>query len=136
MSGCFLLQGIFQTQGSSPHLLCLLHGRAGSLGAVHYKTWRHEHAWCVVLSGQKRQHLAQGPGVKARAGDALREASEMLRGKMLRFQTFIFQVSIFQHVSQNANSMSCSEKKKNKKNNQSSTELRKCCSEESPFRDS
>ena len=30
--GChFLLQGIFPTQGSSPHLLCLLHWQAGSL---------------------------------------------------------------------------------------------------------
>ena len=30
--GChFLLQGIFPTQGSNPHLLCLLHWQAGSL---------------------------------------------------------------------------------------------------------
>ena len=30
--GChFLLQGIFQTQGSNLHLLCLLHWQAGSL---------------------------------------------------------------------------------------------------------
>ena len=30
--GCHvLLQGIFQTQGSNPHLLCLLHWQAGSL---------------------------------------------------------------------------------------------------------
>ena len=30
--GChFLLQGIFLTQGSNPHLLCLLHRQAGSL---------------------------------------------------------------------------------------------------------
>ena len=30
--GClFLLQGIFPTQGSNPHLLCLLHWQVGSL---------------------------------------------------------------------------------------------------------
>ena len=27
----FLLEGIFPTQGSNPHLLCLLHWQAGSL---------------------------------------------------------------------------------------------------------
>ena len=33
--GCHtLLQGIFLTQGSSPHLLCLLHRKAGSLPLV------------------------------------------------------------------------------------------------------
>ena len=33
--GChFLLQGIFLTQGSNPHLLCLLHWQAGSLPLV------------------------------------------------------------------------------------------------------
>ena len=30
----FLLQGIFQTQGSNPHLLCLLHWQPGSLSLV------------------------------------------------------------------------------------------------------
>ena len=30
----FLLQGIFPTQGSNPHLLCLLHWQAGSLPQV------------------------------------------------------------------------------------------------------
>ena len=34
--GCqFLLQGIFPTQGSTPHLLCLLHWQAGSLPLSH-----------------------------------------------------------------------------------------------------
>ena len=33
--GChFLLQGIFLTQGSNPHLLCLLHWQADSLPLV------------------------------------------------------------------------------------------------------
>ena len=33
--GCrALLQGIFPTQGSNPHLLCLLHRQAGSLPSV------------------------------------------------------------------------------------------------------
>ena len=31
----FLLQGIFQTQGSNPQLLCLLHGEADSLPLSH-----------------------------------------------------------------------------------------------------
>ena len=34
--GCHcLLQGIFPTQGSNPHLLCLLHWQAGSLPLCH-----------------------------------------------------------------------------------------------------
>ena len=39
--GChILLQGIFQTHGSNPHLLCLLHWQAGSLRLVPPgKTW-------------------------------------------------------------------------------------------------
>ena len=33
--GCYaLLQGIFPTQGSNPHLLCLLHWKVGSLSLV------------------------------------------------------------------------------------------------------
>ena len=43
--GChFLLQGIFPTQESNPHLLCLLHWQAGSLPLRHLgrKDWRNE----------------------------------------------------------------------------------------------
>ena len=43
--GChFLLQGIFPTQGSNPHLLYLLHWQAGSLPLRHLgkKDWRNE----------------------------------------------------------------------------------------------
>ena len=37
--GChFLLQGVFPTQGSNPHLLCLLHGEANSL-PPHHLVW-------------------------------------------------------------------------------------------------
>ena len=41
--GChFILQGVFPTQGSNPHLLCLLHWQVASLptklNAVHIKT--------------------------------------------------------------------------------------------------
>ena len=31
----FLLQGIFPTQGSNPHLLCLLHWHVDSLPLIH-----------------------------------------------------------------------------------------------------
>ena len=34
VGGRFLLQGIFPTQGSNPHLLCLLHWQEGPLGQV------------------------------------------------------------------------------------------------------
>ena len=48
---CAILQGIFPTQGSNPHLLCFLHGRAGSLPLVppgkhthlHLHTHTHTH---------------------------------------------------------------------------------------------
>ena len=34
---CFLLQGIFLTLGSNPHLLCLLHWQADSLPLHHVR---------------------------------------------------------------------------------------------------
>ena len=45
--GCHaLLQGIFSTQGSNPHFLCLPHCQAGSLPvAPPTKPWRHYAEW-------------------------------------------------------------------------------------------
>ena len=48
--GChFLLQGVFQTQGSNPHLLCLLHWQMDSLPLSHQGSpcWLTiRHIWC------------------------------------------------------------------------------------------
>ena len=42
--GChFLLQGIFQTQRSNLHLLCLLHWQTDSLPLSHQGSWLHEY---------------------------------------------------------------------------------------------
>ena len=40
MGCCFLLQGIFLTQGSSPHLLCFLHWLVASLRLHRFNNWK------------------------------------------------------------------------------------------------
>ena len=70
--GCHaLLQGIFLTQGSNPHLLCLLHWQAGSLppappGNLHWWlihilcTWKKDHHGnnrFVVLKNEGQPHI-------------------------------------------------------------------------------
>ena len=55
--GCHsLIQGIFSTQGSNPHLLCVLHWQAGSLplappGKPSY--WKYPQYWLTVPSVTK-----------------------------------------------------------------------------------
>ena len=41
-----LLQGIFPTQGSNPHLLCLLHWQVGSLSPA---TWEAQYHVCRFM---------------------------------------------------------------------------------------
>ena len=50
MSCHFLLQGIFLTQGSSPHFLCLLHWQADSLPLSHMYIHTHTHIYNIFVA--------------------------------------------------------------------------------------
>ena len=65
--GChFLLQGIFLTQGSNPHLLYLLHWQADSLPVIDLGSSNEANNW-----------LSSQPGVKGKGEDL----GEALKGQ-------------------------------------------------------
>ena len=68
MGGYFLLQGIFLTQGSNPHLLCLLHWQVGSSPLQHLGSpiYNHEKLQILQMFGisgkwELARHYVQEP---------------------------------------------------------------------------
>ena len=79
----FLLQGIFLTQGSNPHLLWLLHWQAGSLPLSH-------------LGSRKLQLWAGGGGrspTENRSSSPMQEARNRAESFTIQALTFLFQAS-------------------------------------------
>ena len=60
---CALLQGVFLTQGSNPHLLCLLHWQVGSLPLVSPGKHLHQGTWSLIITSSPAVHrpLSQTP---------------------------------------------------------------------------